>query len=200
MERGRRRPPPQPVTTPNRIVRGLLVRVGIDSTDGAWNAPLRNVSGDFVYITITETKSVRPSLVRRYEELVPALARFGLRLPTHLQGQPTHLDPDFDHLTYGDQGQRGRAIATLQRHDLLAFFASFRSLDDPDTPLVYALIGLYVVDEIVAARSVPRNRWHENAHTRRDPGGWRHRCPRLSRRFGASQALPPHRGVPQPST
>ena len=26
---------------------GLLVRVGIDSTDGGWNAPMRLASGEF---------------------------------------------------------------------------------------------------------------------------------------------------------
>ena len=35
------------------------------------------------------------------------------------------------------------------------------------TDLVYAIIGFYVVDEIVRAASVQRSRWHENAHTRR---------------------------------
>jgi hypothetical protein len=34
---------------------------------------------------------------------------------------------------------------------------------------MYALIGLYVIDEIVDARLVPPERWHENAHTRRVP-------------------------------
>ena len=42
-------------------------------------------------------------------------------------------------------------------------------MDDPGCRLVYALIGLYVVEEIVAAIQVPAERWHENAHTRRVP-------------------------------
>ena len=40
-------------------MRGLLVRVGIDSTDGNWNAPVRKASGEFAYVTITETKRIR---------------------------------------------------------------------------------------------------------------------------------------------
>ena len=32
--------------------------------------------------------------------------------------------------------------------------------------LVYAIIGFFLVDEVV-----PRTRWAENAHTRREPGG-----------------------------
>jgi hypothetical protein len=42
-------------------------------------------------------------------------------------------------------------------------------VDGPARPLIYALIGLYVVEEIVLARSIPRSRWAENAHTRRVP-------------------------------
>jgi hypothetical protein len=92
-------------------------------------------------------------------------------LPALLLGQPTHLDPDFNQLTYGDQGQRGKRIATLLiSGDSLAFFAALRPVDGPARPLIYALIGLYVVEEIVPAISVPKARWSENAHTRRVPG------------------------------
>jgi Nucleotide modification associated domain 3 len=149
---------------------GLLVRVGIDSSDGGWNAPVHESSGEFAYVTITEAKPLRRGLARHYDELVPAVTRLGLKFPDWLLGQPTHLDPDFDNLTYGDQGQRGRSISKLQRGDVLAFFAGLRPMQKTDGALVYALIGLYVIDEIAAARSVPANRWHENAHTRREPG------------------------------
>jgi hypothetical protein len=151
-------------------MRGLLVRVGIDSTDGNWNAPVRTTSGAFAYVPITETKQMRPGLVRRYDEFIPAVARCGQELPRELLGQPTHLDPDFAFLTYGDQGQKARSISKLQRGDLLAFFAGLRAAENARSSLVYALIGLYVIEEIAPARSVPRNQWHENAHTRREPG------------------------------
>jgi len=52
---------------------------------------------------------------------------------------------------------------------LLAFFASLRPVDAPSRPLIYALIGLYVIENIVPAVSVPKARWSENAHTRRVP-------------------------------
>jgi Nucleotide modification associated domain 3 len=77
-----------------------------------------------------------------------------------------HLDPDFDHLTYGDdRGRRGSEIARLGRGDLLAFYAGLRSI--VDRGLVYALIRMLTVDEIVAAVDVPSDRIRENAHTRR---------------------------------
>lgn len=148
---------------------GLLVRVGIDSTDGGWNAPVLSATGDFAYVTITEEKSLRAGQARLYDEFKPAVQRFCVSLPAHLVRQPTHLDPDFDHLTYGDRGQRGKRVAALDAGDIIAFFASLRSVDDPAHKLVYALIGLYVIDEIVPAASVPPGRWHENAHTRRVP-------------------------------
>ncbi len=150
---------------------GLLVRVGVDSTDGCWNAPTRLASGQFAYVTITDTKPLRDGMARYYDEFVPVAKRFGEQLPPPLLGQPTHLDPDFEQLTYGDQGQRGKRITSLlTAGDLLAFFAALRPVDGPARPLVYALIGLYVVQEIVAAKSVPQSRWGENAHTRRVPG------------------------------
>lgn len=149
---------------------GLLVRVGIDSTDGCWNAPMRLATGEFAYITITDTKPARDGLARHYDEFIPVVKRFGEQLPPELLGTPTHLDPDFDRLTYGDQGQRGKRISsTLIEGGLLAFFASLRPMDGPARPLIYALIGLYVVEEIVLAKDIPKSRWAENAHTRREP-------------------------------
>jgi hypothetical protein len=81
-------------------------------------------------------------LARCYEEFVDVAKRFGEQLPPELLGMPTHLDPDFDQLTYGDQGQRGKRITSLLiRGDLLAFFAALRPVDGPARPLMYALIG-----------------------------------------------------------
>lgn len=151
-------------------MRGLLVRVGIDQTDGFWNAPVEKQSGPFAYVTITESKEPRSGLARYYDEFSLAVERFGDQLPAALIGKPTHLDPDFDWRTYGDQGQRGCQIKSLKSGDLLVFFASLHSVNDADTELVYALIGLYVIDELVPARTVPLARWEENAHTRREPG------------------------------
>ena len=146
---------------------GLLVRVGIDSTDGLWNAPVDTATGEFAYVTITEVKKVRPGLARFFDEFVPAVSRFNVELPERLRGLPTHLDPDFSTLTYGDQGRRAQQISQLAAGDLLAFFASLRGVCSGS--LVYALIGLYVIDEIVPARSIERNLWSQNAHTRRFP-------------------------------
>jgi hypothetical protein len=78
-----------------------------------------------------------------------------------------HLDPDFDYLTYGE-GPKANQLRSLTDGDLIVFYAG---LEDVHTsrPLVYALIGLYVVDEVVVAASVPPARWHECAQTRVSP-------------------------------
>jgi hypothetical protein len=146
---------------------GLLVRVGIDSTDGDWNAPVNVATREFAYVTITEVKQVRPGLARFFDEFVPAISKFHTQLPQSLYGKLTHLDPDFSTLTYGDQGRRAKQIGRLDVGDLLAFFASLR--DVRDQSLVYALVGLYIIDEIVSAQNVEQKRWPENAHTRRFP-------------------------------
>jgi hypothetical protein len=73
-------------------VKGLLVRVGIDSADGSWNAPMRVKSGEFAYVTISENvkKQLRGNLARYYDEFVSAAASFGEQLPRALlERRPT---------------------------------------------------------------------------------------------------------------
>lgn len=83
-----------------------------------------------------------------------------------------HLDPDFEYLTYGDVGdRRGSEIRRLEEDDLLVFYAGLRPCRPCDQRLIYAIVGLFVVDEVVDAADVPRHRWPENAHTRKRKGG-----------------------------
>lgn len=159
-------------------MKGLLIRVGVDHSYGGWNAPADPKSGRFVYVPIPDSvgKKYHPEHARRYEENLPALENFaaglGLDLKTNL-GFPRgllkrfmHLDPDFQYLTYGDNGERrGTQLNNLQEGDLLVFYAGLRSVERNDQ-LIYALVGLYVVSEIIPARTVPKAYWKENAHTR----------------------------------
>jgi hypothetical protein len=159
-------------------VNGILVRVGVDNSYGAWNAPVDPRTGRFVFVPIPDgpTKTYTPGNVRRYSEIDPHLMEFAaecsrpdLRCPETLRRLNMHLDPDFDHLTYGDNGtRRGAGITTLGTGDVLAFYAGLRSIVPPKQ-LVYALVGLYVIEEVVRAVDVPPERWHENAHTRWTP-------------------------------
>src|ERR1700722_11717893 len=111
---------------------GLLVRVGVDSSCGNWLAPVNPSTGEFVYVPIPESRDSHPDLQRTYDEFVEPLRHTGVELPTDLDGEVCHLDPDFEHLTFGDQGQRGRQISRLTEGDILAFFASLRPIDGLD--------------------------------------------------------------------
>jgi hypothetical protein len=110
---------------------------------------------------------MRRDLARYYGECVPALKEMGVKLPDWLHGQCTHLDPDFSELTYGDGWPRSKPIIGMKRGDFLAFYAGLRPTAPTRDNLVYAIIGFYLVDEVVRVKDVPKSRWHENAHTRR---------------------------------
>lgn len=151
-----------------KATQALLVRVGADSTPdgGRWNGPVDSGNGRFVYVPIPETKSTRPGLDRPYSTLEPHLTAFGVPLPEHLAHGRMHLDPDFEHLTYGDRGRKGAQIATTMKPgDLLIFYAGLR--DVLSRALVYGLIGLIVVERIDLARDWSAAVADRNAHTRR---------------------------------
>jgi hypothetical protein len=159
---------------------GVLVRIGIDQSlkGGNWNAPVDLNSREFVYVPIpdSENKNYRPGLRRGYEEIMPVLEAFairhrvglstGLGFPPKLSNRAMHLDPDFDYLTYGDNGaKQGSRLKSLGRGDLVVFFSSLRAIE-PTAELVYALVGLFIVEESLPATAASANRCGENAHTR----------------------------------
>lgn len=162
-------------------MRAILIRVGADGTPdgGEWNAPVHRESGRFVYIPITEdTVAFHPGCERRFDEVVGPLMGF---LTEHREpvfhwrrrmdakrGQPMHLDPDYEHLTYGDNGaKRGSTLRDFKPDDLIVFYSGLRAIPSADD-LVYALVGVYVIDEVVkSAPLVEASRRGENAHTRK---------------------------------
>jgi Nucleotide modification associated domain 3 len=172
---------------------GLLVRVAADQSldGGGWNGPVNSATNDFVYVPIPEKSSVRPGLNTWYTDplLQSALAKMGSGLPVHLSAKATHLDPDFGYLTYGDSESRANQIQNkLKSEDLLAFYSGMRDVNQRSGQLVYALIGLYVIEHIVLAAATPETQWHQNAHTRRMPIANKyqivvHACPGVSGRL-----------------
>ena len=150
-------------------MRALLVRVAADQSQGggSWNGPACSKSAQFVYVAIPETSPTHRGLHKPYANLTGYLTRMGSKLPAHLGPQNMHIDPDFDHLTYGDGGERGKQIATkLGQDDLLVFYAGMQDIH-ASQGLIYALIGLYVIKDIVPAVCVPTADRDRNAHTRR---------------------------------
>jgi hypothetical protein len=164
-------------------MKGLLVRIGVDQAYGRWNAPVA-ADGRFVYVPIPEKPgtSFHPGLERRFGEVLPALHRFcedhdcdlydDLSFPKGLLRSPMHLDPDFECLTYGDDGEhRGAGMASMGEGDLLVFYGGLRPVYRCDQKLIYALLGVYVVQKVVSVASVPSLRWYENAHLRKTKRG-----------------------------
>ena len=134
-------------------------------------------TNEFVYVSIPESRPMRPSLATPYSMVEPALARFAeahpkapersVRLPSLLTAANMHLDPDFGHLTYGDGGnRRGKPLLDLAQDDVVVLYAGLRPVAPCEHRLVYALVGLYRVQQVVRLESVVEARWSENAHTR----------------------------------
>ena len=146
----------------------LLVRVGADRSKGggSWNGPVEPQSGKFAYVAIPETRTVYAGMEKPYSALAPVLSTFGLSLPPHLCAKMMHLDPDFSHLSYGDQGERAKQLGKLDPGDVIAFYSGLADVRRGQ-PLVYAMIGLFVVDTIVLATSVSASARDTNAHSRR---------------------------------
>jgi hypothetical protein len=146
----------------------FLVRVGADLSlgGGTWNGPVDSSSGRFVYTPIPERKAVRPGLAKPYATLSPFLAVLGVSLPKHLAQDQMHLDPDFEHGTYGDTGRKGAQLAgCLISGDRLVFYSGLK--DTRSNQLVYGLIGTILVKQVTRATEWPSARYDQNAHTRR---------------------------------
>jgi len=138
-------------------MRALLVRVGADQSEsgGRFNGPVDARTNEFAYIPISEDIAQDPALETPYLLVSPVLMRFGIALPPRLEQTSMHLDPDFSHRTYGDRGRRGYRINTLDPGDALVFYAGLRNMNPQQTRLIYAIIGLYVIEEILLATSIP---------------------------------------------
>jgi len=153
------------------VMNGLLVRVAADQSRGGgyWNGPVDSRTRDFVYVPIPERKAVRAGHARPYGGVVPSLTRLGVALPAQFHDQRMHLDPDFEHLTYGDQGPKGKQLVrALSAGDVLVFYSGL--MDVVARHLVYAIIGLLVVERVDRAVDWRESEWHRNAHTRRELG------------------------------
>ena len=151
--------------------KGLLIRVGIDSTAGGWNAPCDERS--FCYVPMGSSDDLTDDYdpgyriyQRAVSAFVPDTAPNSVRWPSRLP-RYGHFDPDFEELTYGDCRQRAARIrSALADGDgsFIVFYAGLRSIYSNE--LVYSIIGFYSIEHIVPGPAVRRADWHRNAHTR----------------------------------
>ena len=151
------------------LVNALLVRVGADQSRGGgfWNGLVDSQSGKFTYVAIPENSPVHPGMEKPYSTLEPVLSTFGASLPPSLRTRNMHLDPDFGQLTYGDAGERAKQLRKhLSPGDLIVFYAGLRDVAGRKE-LVYAIIGVFVVEAIILATDIPNSDRDINAHSRR---------------------------------
>lgn len=151
-------------------MKGVLIRVGIDSTSGEWNSPVDPTTKDFVYVPIPEEEKDRPvhtNYTIDYSQFVIPCENLGVTFPQRLLSKNAHLDPDFRHLTYGDQKNRGKPLFSLREGDIAAFYSAMSPTKPCNHEKIYALIGLFEVDSITRAKSIPPEDRYKNAHTRR---------------------------------
>jgi hypothetical protein len=112
-----------------------------------------------------EKKKINRGMEKPYNDLL----RFEVSLPHRLRQKNMHLDPDFEHLTYGDvnnKADRIQEVLSNSNGDFIVFYSGMRDVNPNKKCLVYAIVGFYEIDEIIPATKIPRNRWDENAHTR----------------------------------
>jgi len=170
-------------------MKALLVRVGIDSEYGVWNAPVNPSTGEFAYVPIPETGDKKgkpifyPGCETTYEQFKAPCEKFGKahELPPKFDDWYAHLDPDFLNLTYGDidgkdvstgkTNRSGKHIRELNDGDILVFYAGLKPIkrEPEEDRLVYAIIGLYIIDgkPISAKDLIYKGERCKNAHTRR---------------------------------
>ena len=161
--------------TKSKRMRALLVRVGIDQTKrtGFWNGPVNSQTNEFAYVAISEPLKIRRGMEKPFSQLSDTLSVFGATLPKQLASKQMHLDPDFEFLSYGDVRERAKQLMKLSPGDLVVFYSGlrgFRRKKPHGRRLVYAIIGLFVIERIVLAKSLPAADRHRNAHTRRTGG------------------------------
>jgi hypothetical protein len=179
------------------LVNALLVRVGADQSRGGgfWNGLVDSQSGKFTYVAVPENCPVHPGMEKPYSTLEPVLSTFGASLPPGLRTRNIHLDPDFGHLTYGDAGERAKQ---LRRHlsspgDVIVFYSGLRDVAGR-RELVYAIIGVFVVEAMMLATDIAESDRDINAHSRRMLFRRRTGCDhtRASGNVGQIRALPAH--------
>jgi len=159
-------------------MKAALIRVGVDHTYGKWNSVADPCTKEFIYAPIPTNAKLSPGMSTDYSQVSKALGSFpkgctagmqpgSINLPHNLLGKHSHLDPDYEYLTYGDNGdKRGKIPSGFVSGDLLVFYSGLGNIHKNN--LVYAIVGLYVVDKVVKAYMVPPADRHKNAHTRVD--------------------------------
>lgn len=112
-------------------MKALLMHIAADSSDigtvGICGPIFKNKT--FEFIPIKESKTTRET--RTYSTIASRNKKFGRTLsnfvPSDIQNDIVHYDPDFDHFTYSDpwkDSRRGNMLRKLEQDDFIFFVAS----------------------------------------------------------------------------
>ena len=86
-----------------------------------------------------------------------------MQLPRNLATANMHLDPDFNSSLTATADAPRQGAYRPRPDDVVAFYSGLKPVSTCEHRLVYALVGLYRVEESVRAQSIPAPRWSENA-------------------------------------
>lgn len=153
-------------------MKGLLLRVGIDTGSGGCLAPIF-VDGSFEFIPIPETRVTSEKKV--YANMKGRSGRpITDFIPKKIKYSQPHFDPEFNTYTYGDPTRTKRnQLSKLNPGDLLIFYAGLKPADRKEKPRLY-VIGYFDILEIYDFQKISKldypsvfKKLKNNAHAKR---------------------------------
>ncbi len=127
-------------------MKGLLLRVGIDTGSGGGAAPIfEDNSFEFIpipEILVTSEERVYVNMVGRNGHKIVDL------VPKKIMYAHPHYDPEFETFTYGDPTKTKRSqLAALESGDLLIFYAGLEREGSEEKSRLY-VIGYFNIEEV----------------------------------------------------
>ena len=128
----------------------VLLRVGIDSGSGGCQGPLFR-DDSFEYVPIPDYYAETYGCGEETRTYGNTIGRQGRYLAEYLHprllGRPMHLDPEWKTFTYGTPSQPQSRLRSLEKGDLLVFYAGLEGWHWQSSPALY-IIGYF---EVLAA-------------------------------------------------
>jgi Nucleotide modification associated domain 3 len=127
-------------------VKIALLRVGVDSGCGRIQGPIF-ANNDFEFIPIPDERMLDTRTYGNTKGRSNRLLKdfFPPRRQSKMANQPIHFDPEFETFTYGDPTSPKRGLRTLQKDDLLIFYAGLAGFERSSPPGLY-LIGYFEIE------------------------------------------------------
>ena len=154
-------------------MKAMLLRVGIDKgTDGALSPIFGNGSFEFIPISESDPESTEH---RTYKNTIGRSKKpFSTFLPKAIENRRLHSDPEFETCTYGDPTQKRRYLLTLEKDDLLVFYAGLTPFRNKTYKEGLYIVGYFTVDKVIDFNRLTNgemrevySRYSNNAHLKR---------------------------------